>query len=216
MKVQTVTAADAVREHLRDQLLSGHFQAGELLRDTDLAAEYGVARPTVRAAVQSLVADGLLERDKGQSAKVPSFTAADATDLYIVRRAIEAAAVTLIIKRKAPTDGIQQALADFTALHRSSSWVTVSAHHARFHREIFVAAGSERLLRAFDDVSTETSLLVAQMQPAYGSIAVMAREHAELLTVLETRKLAAAHAAWTEHFDSSENFFVNLLEGRKA
>ena len=78
--------ADAVADELRHRLLAGHYRGGEQLRDTELSAEFGVARPTVRAAVQMLVADGLLVRGRGRSAEVRSFTAEDAVDLYRLRR----------------------------------------------------------------------------------------------------------------------------------
>jgi DNA-binding GntR family transcriptional regulator len=107
--LETITVADAVVAELRRRLLAGEYAGGEELRDTDLTLEFGAARPTVRAAVQTLVADGLLERGRGRSARVRSFTAADAVDLYRLRRPIELAAVRLVLQDQPPLDRVHRA-----------------------------------------------------------------------------------------------------------
>jgi DNA-binding GntR family transcriptional regulator len=102
MTIEVVSVADAVANELRRRLLAGEYVGGQELRDTELTEEFGAARPTVRAAVQMLVADGLLERGRGRSARVRSFTAFDAVDLYRLRRPVELAAVRLVIEGKRP------------------------------------------------------------------------------------------------------------------
>ncbi len=59
----TTTVVDAVAAALREKLLDGALAPGQVLRDTALADEFGVARPTIRAAVQLLTNDGLVVRD---------------------------------------------------------------------------------------------------------------------------------------------------------
>jgi DNA-binding GntR family transcriptional regulator len=214
MDIQTVTVADAVADVLRRRLLSGHYRGGEQLRDTELSQEFGVARPTVRAAVQVLVADGLLERGRGRSAQVRSFTAEDVIDLYRLRRPVEAAAVEVVVSQARPLDGVEPAAQAFAALGEDVSWDAVADHDVAFHRAVFVAAGSARLLRTFDAVSAELRLLIAQLRPAYGSVADLAHEHELLLVALRSGNVQQAKAAWNEHFDDSERFFLDLIQGR--
>src|SRR5262245_52621947 len=194
MRVEAVTVADAVADELRRRLLSGHYRGGEQLRDTDLSQEFGVARPTVRAAVQMLVADGLLERGRGRSAQVRSFTAEDAIDLYRLRRPIEAVAVAIVVSQARPLDGVEAAVRAFAALSDNISWDVVADHDVAFHRAVFVTAGSPRLLRTFDEVSAELRLLVAQLRPAYASVSDLAHEHEVLLVALRSGNLVRATA----------------------
>lgn len=214
MEFRTVTVADAVADELRRRLLSGQYAGGEQLRDTELAAEFGVARPTVRAAVASLVADGLLERGRGRSAEVRRFTAEDAVDLYRVRRPIEHVAVELVVTGKRPIDGVERAMSEFAALADDVSWETVADHDIAFHRALFETAGSARLLRTFHEVSAELRLLIAQLRPNYGSVADLAHEHELMLVALRTGDLRRAQTAWAEHFDESEQFFLDLIKER--
>jgi DNA-binding GntR family transcriptional regulator len=214
MRVEAVTVADAVADELRRRLLSGRYRGGEQLRDTELSQEFGVARPTVRAAVQMLVADGLLERGRGRSAQVRAFTAEDAIDLYRLRRPIEAAAVELVVTQTRPLDGVESAVRAFAALGEGVSWDVVAAHDVAFHRAVFVTAGSVRLLRIFDEVSAELRLLIAQLRPTYASVAELAHEHELLLVALRCGDLRQATAAWNEHFHDSERFFLDLIQER--
>jgi DNA-binding GntR family transcriptional regulator len=216
MAVQTVTVADAVAGELRRRLLSGVYRGGEQLRDTELAAEFEVARPTVRAAVQTLVADGLLERGRGRSAEVRSFTAEDAVDLYRLRRPIEAVAMELVVTRRAPLGGLETAMRELASLAPDVSWNVVADHDVAFHRALFVAAGSPRLLRTFDEVSAELRLLIAQLRPTYGSVVDLAHEHEVLLAALRAGDRRKARAAWAEHFDDSEQFFLHLVQERTS
>lgn len=174
MEIRTVTVADAVADELRHRLLSGRYVGGEQLRDTELSVEFGVARPTIRAAVQTLVADGLLERGRGRSAEVRSFTAEDSVDLYRLRRPIEAVAVELVVTSRRPLDAGEAAMREFASLADDVSWEVVADHDVAFHRALFVAAGSPRLLRTFDEVSAELRLLIVQLRPAYESVADLA------------------------------------------
>jgi DNA-binding GntR family transcriptional regulator len=226
--LEVVSVADAVANELRRRLLAGEYAAGQELRDTELADELGAARPTVRAAVQTLVGDGLLERGRGRSARVRSFTAFDAVDLYRLRQPIEAAALRLVIEQRRPLTGLQGALIEqrrpltglqgaldaFMALRDDVSWDVVADHDIAFHRAMFTAAGSPRLLRTFNGVAAELRLLIAQLRPAYRGARELAQEHAVLLRVLQDGQLGPVLQAWHEHLDIAEQFFLDLIRER--
>ena len=214
MDLQTVSVADAVVNELRRRLLAGEYTGGQELRDTELAEEFGAARPTIRTAVQTLVGDGLLERGRGRSARVRSFTAFDAVDLYRVRKPIETAAVRLIIEQGRPLAGVQNALDAFTAVADDVSWDVVAEHDIAFHRAMFAAAASPRLLRTFNDIGAELRLLIAHLRPEYRGAREVAAEHADLLRVLQAGRLRPAVDAWREHLDVAERFFLRLIQER--
>jgi DNA-binding GntR family transcriptional regulator len=214
MLIETVSVADAVANELRRRLLAGQYAGGAELRDTDLSEEFGAARPTVRAAVQALVADGLLERGRGQSARVRSFTAFDAVDLYRLRGPIELSAVRLIIENHYALDRVEAALTAFMSLADDVSWDQVADADIGFHRAVLAAAGSPRLLRTFNDVGAELRLLIAQLRPAYRGAHELAAEHEVLLEALRAGKLRPAVDAWREHLDAAQIFFLDLIKER--
>lgn len=81
-RISPTSVADAAEAHLRGLLFGGAWSAGQELRDTVLARELGIARPTVRAAIHRLISEGLLEREPGEargSARSPRTTCATST-----------------------------------------------------------------------------------------------------------------------------------------
>ncbi len=189
-----MSVADAVANELRRRLLAGEYTGGQELRDTELADEFGAARPTIRAAVQTLVGDGLLERGRGRSARVRSFTAFDAVDLYRVRKPIETAAVRLVIEQGARWPASRARSTPSSRCADDVSWDVVADHDIAFHRAMFTAAASPRLLRTFNDMAAELRLLIAHLRPEYRGAHEVAAEHAALLQVLQGGQLRPAIA----------------------
>jgi DNA-binding GntR family transcriptional regulator len=89
-----------IAEQLRGQITSGRFSPGDQLPSaTDLAAEYGVARNTVRSALRLLADEGLLVARQGHGVFVrsgPSTTSGRTTkrpvDVEAVMRQLDALA----------------------------------------------------------------------------------------------------------------------------
>src|SRR3954471_13409665 len=66
-KAQRVRSFADVLEHLREAILAGRIRPGERLpAERDLCAEFGVGRPTLREALRSLEAVGIIEVRPGK------------------------------------------------------------------------------------------------------------------------------------------------------
>lgn len=62
---------EILKDNILEKILSGHYKVGSLIpKEIDLAEEYDVSRPTVRQAIQALVADGYLERKQRVGTRV--------------------------------------------------------------------------------------------------------------------------------------------------
>lgn len=112
--------SDQVFEQLKDLIFRGHLKPGDrLMTERELAQNLGVSRPTVREAINRLVAVHLLERRQGQGTFVNPPTAgadrnplaalingqnASLMDLLEVRLGLECNAVALAAQRAVEED----------------------------------------------------------------------------------------------------------------
>jgi DNA-binding GntR family transcriptional regulator len=203
MALGTTSVVAAVAAAVRRQLLDGQLPQGAVMRDTALSDQYGVARPTVRAAIQSLVADGLLVRDRGRSARVPTFDPAEVADLYLGRRTVEQAALHLIEQHGHPLDTLAIAAGRLTHLPPSATWQEAADLDVEFHRVLVATAGSARLSRMFEGLANESRLLIAFQRPLYDSTDMLGAEHLPMFEALVAGDFAVGRRLLDQHFDEA-------------
>ena len=76
-------------EKLRHAIFSGMFQPGVRLVESQLCAQLGVSRPSLREALRSLQAERLIEIIPNRGPSVPTLSWAEATHIYEVRELLE-------------------------------------------------------------------------------------------------------------------------------
>src|SRR5688500_2200978 len=89
--------ASIVTERLRASIIDGKLKPGAQLNELKLATSFGVSRGPVREALQRLVQEGLLHSEPYRGVFVPVLTDEDVFDIYLVREALESAAIRAII-----------------------------------------------------------------------------------------------------------------------
>lgn len=209
--LETVSVVDAAANRLRQSLFAGEYAAGQELKDTRLATDFGIARPTARAVVQQLVAERMLERPPGRSARVRSFDAAQVADIYRVRRLIELDSVRSARERETPLDELDEVVAGFEDAALGDDWVRIVAADVAFHAAVVRAGGSPRLEEMFDTVASESRLLIGLLRRRYERGAELHAEHARLLRLLREAPLAEVEAAWREHLGDAERYLTGVL-----
>jgi DNA-binding GntR family transcriptional regulator len=202
-KLEVVSAHDALVGSLRDRILAGEFEPGSSLSDVALATEYRVARPTVRAAVQALVHEGLLRREPRRRAFVPRLGPDDIRDLYFVRIPLELAAVDALVRGSADLGQAARAVKRFEGLGDETSWREAVEADIAFHAALVAAAGSPRLERAYEALQSEIRLALIQLKPAYSAVAPLAAEHRHLLEAVRSGPVSKAARLMRDHLEQA-------------
>ena len=197
--LQVVSTLDALSDSLRRRLLEGELEPGTALGEVELASEYGVARPTARAAIQALVAEGLLRRERGRSARVPELTADDVRDLFYVREALELQVVSTLVEQHVRPPAAEEAVRRLERLPRRAPWDEVVEADMDFHTALVAATGSPRLERMYGTLQSEIRLCMVQLRPAYDDSATVAAEHRELLEAIANGPKRTALRLMSEH-----------------
>lgn len=119
-------------------LLRGGIMPGHWLRQDELAERLGVSKIPVREALQRMVASGLLRMEPNRGVVVPQLTAAEAEEIFGLRRGIE----PQLLERALPMLSIvhlaeaEVALGDDRAPVAEANWA--------FHAALYRASGWER------------------------------------------------------------------------
>ena len=201
LAVQPISTGEAVVTSLRARILDGVIAPGARLPEAELAADFGVARPTVREAIQTLCHEGLLVRERNRSAHIPVLTSEEILDLFSVRIPLECLIVRAVLERKAPLAPAREAMAVMEALPNDAGWSKVVSADAAFHQALVSAVGSPRLERLYGALSGEIRLCVAQLRPSWASPSAIGHEHHEVIDVLESGDVEAAEARMTAHLE---------------
>jgi GntR family transcriptional regulator of vanillate catabolism len=199
---------------IRDLVLRGDFEPGARLSETELAERLGVSRTPIRAALQRLEEEGLLELLHGSGYTVRRFTEADIYDAIEVRGTIEALAARMAAERgvsRIILDEMKECVTrmDEVLAHENLDVTHLSQYAAfneRFHSLMIDAAGSEMIRRALTRIvslpfaSPNAFVLVQGKIP--GSFDILKRaqaQHHDIVEAIEARSSARVEPLVKEH-----------------
>lgn len=210
--LHTVSVVDAVAEALRERILSGTIAPGTQLRETQVAAEFGVARHSFRAAAHQLVHEGLLRRAPNRGVHVPILDAEDIADVLRLRGILELEAVRSAIEQGRCPEAMVAAVEELSALDDRASWREVVDADMRFHRALIDATGSPRFVRAYATVASEILLCLVSLRTYYQRPEQVAAEHRELLEAIQRRDAGRAEELFRVHLDDAARNLTSALQ----
>lgn len=214
--LDVVGVVEAVAIRLRAEILSGALVSGAALTEARVSAAYGVARPTAKAAIEQLVAAGLLVRTAHRSARVVSIAADMVRDVYRTRSRLESAALRELALGRAIPQAAVDANAELLAMPPGPDAATVHPD-LRFHTAVIDALGSERTSRMYRSVLDEVRLCMAQVQDRKLLDAdVIAGQHAAMLEAVGAGDGDLAAVLLAEHLASAEERLVDALHASTA
>jgi DNA-binding GntR family transcriptional regulator len=203
---------EAVADRLRDEILDGRLPAGTRLVETELADRFGVSRGPIRDALRELSRAGLAVDLPRRGTFVSSLTERDLADVYVIRSAIEEAAVRLTIGRatEAEVAAMFDAVAAAEAAYETGDLATAWEADMAFHRTYCRLSGNGRLLDVFDHLASQTLLLMRTSLQSHASLAWTppVELHRHIATAIAARDAAAATAAVSEHYQYTQDRLV--------
>lgn len=211
-----VSVVDAIAADIRDRVLRGDLAPGAPLGEVDTARHYDVARPTVKAAIESLVHSGLLERGPHRTARVTTPTAADVDDIYRTRALIEAGVVRRLAQTRTVPAAAVAANARIAALGEDEPLRVVDPD-MHFHTALVEGLGSPRARHAYLRLADEVRLCMVRVQGAtLLATADIAAEHAAILAEIAGGRAEAAVAGIEGHLDRARARLVAHLDAGAA
>jgi DNA-binding GntR family transcriptional regulator len=207
---------DRLAADLQQRVLSGAIPSGTRLRQSALAAEFGVSRTPIREALRKLQAGGLVELQPHRGALVRGLSTREIRDAYEVRAELEALAAELaaVRIRHDQLDRLREAQGQF----REGLARTVAAREGesepdpqqalvwgrandQFHQVIQEAAGNDVLAATLAHLHRSfprdlSKIVLAESTPLLRANVL---EHEEIVGALERRDTAAARELMRRH-----------------
>lgn len=206
-----VGIVDAVTRQLRAGILAGEISADTPLTEAKVSESFGVARPSAKAAIEQLVASGLLVRTAHRSARVVGIDSAMVQDVYRTRTRLESAALRELATARTVPTAASAANAELLRMPVGPSPETVDPD-LRFHTALIDGIASERTSRMYRSVLDEVRLCMAQVQGRRLLAAeVISRQHEEILDAVASGDGERAAALLAAHLGSAEERLVEAL-----
>lgn len=199
---------------LRDAVLRGHFAPGERLSEVEVAEHLGVSRTPIRAAVQRLAEEGLLEAVQPSGYVVRVFSQHDIADAIEVRGTIEALAARMAAERGVSRFVLQQmrdcvermdAVVD-GELPELEKLEQYAVFNGRLHDLILEASASSMVQRALLRVSSmpfasPNAFVIAQakLPGSQMNMKLAQMQHHDIVDAIEARAGARVEALVKEH-----------------
>jgi DNA-binding GntR family transcriptional regulator len=211
--VAATSIVDAIAADLRTRLFSGELSADTPLTETDMATSYNVARPTVKAAIERLVAEGLLVRGLHKTARVAALGPAAVSDIYRSRAYLESEILRrLARKRLVPAEAVA-ANAEIGRLSEGTP-IDLIEPDIRFHLSLIDAVGSDRMSKMYRSLMSEVRLCMNRVQ-SLGLLApgLIHAEHEQILKLIAAGEGDAAAALLDDHLGRARERLIKALGG---
>lgn len=210
----TVSVTDALVQRLTEKVLDGELVPGAPIGELDVANEFGVSRPTAKAAITTLVHDGLLRRDAHRSARVPELTADDVRDVYRVRIPLELEVVAALATRGEVSALTDEAFAELGRLAEDVQQSVFIEADLHAHRSLIEQYGSPRMSRVYNSLSGEIHLSMMQSRRALGHNR-LTHEHGEVLEAIRRGDVDGAVGQMRSHLEGSRDAIAAAISAQR-
>lgn len=205
---------DRVTDAVRDAIMRGVLEPGRRLTERELGELTGVSRTSLREALRSLQAEGLVERSGARGLQVAVLTEDVVSELYDVRAPLEAAAVELCVRNA--SDAQVAALKDALKMPKTGGLDRQLAATRDFYDLLLDAAGNSILQQMFGTIEARIHALRRVSLRSEGRAEASRRELLEIIGLIEQRDAQAAAAAAHAHVTAAKSAALAALAMRDA
>lgn len=212
------STTERVADALRGMLFAGDLGPGEPLREVGLAAGFGVARSTVREALQVLAGEGLVTRYPNRGVVVTELAPRDIAEIFDARLVLESAGVRAGASGSADLAPVAAALATYaraaTASATDADQYVESTHaHLEFHTSLVALLGNARLVASADNLTADLRLALASVDRARRNARAQVAGHRRLLTLMRAGDVDGAVAELADHLGAAATSVAERVSG---
>ena len=198
-------------DYIKDKIISFELAPGMPVSDHALEQELDMSRSPIREAILLLTANGLLETTP-TGTRVASMTLEDIVEICQVRKAIEVAAIHIVMDHGGLTDQQKEQITDiYNKMQENTDPIQNYYYDDQYHNAIMAAAGNRRLL----DISEKMRLQISRARwlnfVLPNRMKDAGQEHQRIQTALMADDREGCVKYMSEHLNHSEQNFEKVL-----
>ncbi|MEU7870512.1 GntR family transcriptional regulator [Dactylosporangium sp. NPDC049140] len=209
---RTDRSQGAILDDLRACILDGEVPPGSAIPVDAVAAAFGVSRIPVREALMTLIGEGLVDHRPHLGYRVAKLTAEEFVEIYLVREALETAALRVAVGQ-ARADDDERAAAAHAALEAAVRAGDGRAYHResrRFHLALIRPCRMRRLLHMLGTAWNMTEPLQPMTHLGPADRELLHRDHAAMLGAFSARDADALIATCAVHHGRLQSYIALL------
>jgi DNA-binding GntR family transcriptional regulator len=205
-------AKPAVTQALRAAILAGEYAPKQRLVEVDLCERLGTSRFVLRAALQELAAQGLVEFQRNRGARVRDVSLTEAIEITEVRILLEGLLAARAAERVTRSDIVmlRKLVRDMRAAVQRSELLAYSDLNARLHSAIRDIAAHETAARMLRQLRDQTVRHQFSLSLVPGRPAVSLPQHEAIVAAISARDAGQAERAMHDHLQSVIDAFRAL------
>ncbi len=201
LRISPRTVQQETVDKLRLAILSGMFQPGNRLIESQLCIQLGISRPSLREALRSLAAERLIEIVPNRGPSIPALSWAEATAIYEVRELMEVEAAGRCASLIPPDQlrKLETSLLAFESAAASRESVAQVATAAEFYAIILANCGNPVLEEMHRGLVARISFFRGRSMSLEGRAQSSLVEMREIYEGIAARDRIAARKASRRH-----------------
>ncbi len=200
---------EVVKDTLRRRILNNELPAGERLTEASLAAEFGVSRTTLRAALMELKNDRLVDFSPRRGCSVARMSRAEVEDACFARYLLEAGAACedrAVIDDQLVTS-LDKELEAMAEVAERGDMADIVESDTRLHSLLVEAGGRARLAELWHALDGQMGALIRSSLEFQGSdLSEVVERHRVLVDAVRTRDPAVMAEAIKAHYLDPDTF----------
>jgi DNA-binding GntR family transcriptional regulator len=217
--LEHVSLPEAVGRALRHRILNNELPADSRLVEANLAAEFGVSRGTIRDAMRSLQAEGLIAIVPRRYSVVTRMSAEDAEDVCYARYVLEDASLEggFGPRRKELIKALRLALEHMSVAARLNDLDALVDSDTQFHEVLIEISGRRRLKDLWSMLNSQMGALMrAELERQGIGMAETVQRHLGIVEAVSEGDLSRLRTELRAHYlagfpdeDEDENLGVS-------
>lgn len=206
------TMHEVILDELRSVILAGLARPGALINVDDVAGRFGASRIPVREALKTLMAESLVDHEPRSGYRVAQLTRTELAELYVVREALETAALTAAVSAATAEDDAQVAAAH-QALSQAIEQHDARGHHVqsrRLHLALTGPCRMRRLLGMFESAWNITEPLQPMSHVSDEMTHGLHEDHRVMVDAFHARDVDTLLAASSAHYRRLQEVVAGL------